>query len=50
MKFYFFKSTNSKDEISTINVFTNNIHKAYNLACKAFMKNNCSGYPILLTI
>lgn len=50
MHFYFFKSTNTKDVISKISIFSNSIVKATILASKYFAKNNFKGKPILTSI
>lgn len=50
MHFYFFKSTNEKDSISGITVFTNSPKKAFALAHKLFAKCKCKGVPALLAI
>lgn len=50
MKFYFFKSTYPKDEISGITVFTSSSKKAFALAHKLFAKYNCKGVPAILAI
>lgn len=50
MHFYFFKSTNEKDSISRISVFTSTYKKAITLALRYFVKHNCKGEPIIITI
>lgn len=50
MKFYFFKSTQDKDSVSAISVFTTNSEKAFNLARKYFAKHNCKGEPAMIAI
>ncbi len=50
MKFYIFKSTYSKDEISGITVFTSSIAKAIAIANNFFIKNNFKGKPAIFTI
>lgn len=50
MRFYFFKSTNEKDSISGISVFTNSPKKAFALAYKYFASHNCKGHPALMAI
>lgn len=50
MHFYFFKSTNEKDSISGITVFTSSPKKAFALAHKLFAKCKCKGVPALLAI
>ena len=50
MHFYFFKSTNSKDKISGISVFSNSLLKATAIAHKIFTNNNCKGKPVLMSL
>lgn len=50
MHFYFFKSTNDKDSISGISIFTSSSKKAFALARKIFAKYNCKGEPALMAI
>ena len=50
MKFYFFKSTCPNDEMSGITVFTDSIIRAFILARKCFVRNNCKGEPALMAI
>ncbi len=50
MHFYFFKSTNKKDSISGISVFTTTRKKAYTIAYNYFAKLGCKGEPELLAI
>lgn len=50
MHFYFFKSTNEKDFISGISVFTTTRKKAIALAHNYFAKHNCKGEPVMIAI
>lgn len=50
MHFYFFTSTNSKDDISRISIFTNSINKAVALAHNYFIRNGFKGKPVRLAI
>ena len=50
MHFYFFKSTNEKDSISGISVFTTTHKKAIALAHNYFAKHNCKGEPVMIAI
>lgn len=50
MHFYFFKSTNEKDSISGISVFTYTRKKAIALAHNYFAKHNCKGEPAIIVI
>lgn len=50
MHFYFFKSTNEKDSISGISIFTTTRKKAIALAYNYFAKHNCKGEPVMLAI
>lgn len=50
MHFYFFKSTNEKDSISGISVFTSTRKKAIALAHNYFAKNKCKGEPAIIAI
>ena len=50
MRFYFFKSTNEKDSISGISVFTSTRKKAIALAHNYFAKHNCKGEPAIIAI
>ncbi len=50
MHFYFFKSTNEKDSISGISVFTSTRKKAIALAHNYFAKHKCKGEPALIAI
>lgn len=50
MHFYFFKSTNEKDSVSRISVFTTTRKKAITLAHNYFAKHNCKGEPVILAI
>lgn len=50
MHFYFFKSTNEKDSISGISVFTTTRKKAFALAYNYFAKHNCKGEPAIIAI
>ena len=50
MHFYFFKSTNEKDSISGITVFTSSPKKAFALAHKLFAKHKCKGEPAIIAI
>lgn len=50
MKFYFFKSTCTKDVFSGITVFTTSTTKAFALARICFAKHNCKGEPALLAV
>lgn len=47
---YFFVSSSSKDELSTMTVFAKSAKKAFSLAVKSFAKNNYKGEPKLLAI
>ena len=50
MRFYFFKSTNEKDSISRISVFTTTRKKAIALAYNYFAKHKCKGEPAIIAI
>ena len=50
MHFYFFKSTNEKDSISGISVFTTSRKKPIALAHNYFAKHNCKGEPVMIAI
>lgn len=50
MHFYFFKSTNEKDSISGISVFTTTHKKAIALAHNYFAKHKCKGEPAIIAI
>ena len=50
MHFYFFKSTNEKDSISGISIFTTTRKKAIALAHNYFAKHNCKGEPVMIAI
>lgn len=50
MKFYFFKSTCTKDVLSGITIFTTSTNKAFALARMYFAKNNCKGEPAILAV
>lgn len=50
MHFYLFKSTNEKDSISRINVFTTNRKRAIALAYSYFAKHNCKGEPAIIAL
>ena len=50
MHFYFFKSTNDKDSISGISIFTSSSKKAFALAHNYFAKHNCKGEPAILAL
>lgn len=50
MKFYFFKSTCTKDVFSGITVFTTSTNKAFALARMYFAKHNCKGEPAMIAI
>lgn len=50
MHFYFFKSTNEKDSISGISVFTSTRRKAIALAHNYFAKHKCKGEPAIIAI
>lgn len=50
MKFYFFKSTYTKDVFSGIAVFTTSTNKAFALARMYFAKHNCKGEPAMIAI
>lgn len=50
MKFYFFKSSNTKDYISGISVFSNSPIKAIALAYNYFKKHKCKGTPELIAL
>lgn len=50
MQFYFFKSTNTKDVISRISIFTTTRNKAIALAVKYFAINKCKGTPKMIAI
>lgn len=50
MHFYFFKSTNEKDSISGISVFTTTHKKAIALAHNYFAKHKCKGVPVVIAI
>lgn len=50
MHFYFFKSTNEKDSISRISVFTTSSKKAIALAHNYFAKHKCKGEPAIIAI
>lgn len=47
---YFFVSSNTKDELSTMTVLAKSIKSAYALAIKSFKQNNYEGEPQLLAI
>lgn len=49
-KFYFFASSDSKDEVTTINVFTTSARKAFALAERYFKANGFVGEPQMLAI
>ena len=50
MRFYFFKSTNEKDFISGITVFTNSPKRDFALAYNYFAKHKCKGEPAIIAI
>lgn len=50
MHFYFFESTNKKDSIRRITIFTTSSKKAIALAHNCFAKHNCKGEPVMLAI
>lgn len=50
MHFYFFKSTNEKDSISGISIFTSTRKKAIALAYNYFAKHKCKGVPVTIAI
>lgn len=50
MHFYFFKSTNEKDSVSTLSVITNSPKKAFALARNYFAKHNYKGVPVIVAI
>ena len=50
MHIYFFKSTCDKDSISNLTILTSNRIKAYVLAHRYFVINNCKGEPAMLAI
>lgn len=50
MYFYFFKSTNEKDFISGISVFTSTRKKAISLARNYFAKHKCKGEPAFIAL
>ena len=50
MKLYFFKSSVNEDVISGLTIFSKSFKRAYSLACKTFIKNNCKGVPQVLSI
>lgn len=50
MHFYFFKSTNEKDYVSGISVFSTNHRRAMTMARKYFAKFGCKGEPVLMAI
>lgn len=50
MHFYLFKSTNEKDSVNRISIFTTSSHKAFALAHNYFAKHGCKGKPALLAI
>lgn len=50
MHFYFFKSTNEKDSISGISIFTTTRKKAIALAHNYFAKHNYKGDPVMLAV
>lgn len=50
MHIYFFKSTCDKDSISNLTILTSNRIKAFVLAHRYFVKNNCKGEPAMLAI
>lgn len=50
MHFYFFKSTNKKDSINRISIFTTTRKKAIVLANNYFAKHNCKGEPAIIAI
>lgn len=50
MHIYFFKSTNEKDSISRISIFTSTRKKAIALARNYFAKHKCKGEPAMLAI
>ena len=50
MKLYFFISSVNNDNISRLTIFSKSFKRAYSLACKNFIKNNCKGVPQVLSI
>lgn len=50
MKLYFFISSANNDNISRLTIFSKSFKRAYSLACKTFIKNNCKGVPQVLSI
>lgn len=50
MHFYFFKSTNEKDSVSRLSIFTSSSKKAIALAHNYFAKYNYKGEPVMLAI
>lgn len=50
MRFYFFKSTNKKDYVSGISIFTTTSKRATILARNYFVKLGCKGEPAMMAI
>lgn len=50
MKLYFFKSSVNNDVIKNLTIFSKSFKRAYSLACKTFIKNECKGVPQVLSI
>lgn len=49
-KFYFFTSSNKKDKVRVLNIYTISIEQAYILANRYFHNNKCKGVPKILAI
>lgn len=47
---YFFKSSEERDGLSVLTVFTSNVRRAYALAFNNFIKNGYKGYPVRLAV
>lgn len=50
MHIYFFKSTDDKDSISRLSIFTTDVKKAFMLASKYFNRYNCKGVPQIIAV
>lgn len=46
--FYFIKSSNKKDKIKRLTIFSSTARRAIAMAQVKFLESNCKGYPIFM--
>ena len=46
--FYFIKSSNKKDKIKRLTIFSSTARRAIAMAQVKFLESNCKGYPVFM--